>query len=623
MVQQISPEEWAKLFGPKNTENGNGSVNSSSPKLAINSEGEVIEVEEKPQPDEVEGELTDEELELIAQQTTEGYERKFKKESWQTVDIIHLLRHHDKRWSELEDQTRGAGSANWSEMGCYKTSTGTWLCENLIDEARARRTLPGPRLAHKQPSILIITSKGGKGTFLEALPELLPEYTILNIETQAMFYYKNGQMIKLDPKSLKYVPKEFAMPTICIAHYNIFARTNFGKFEEDPETKLPLKIDNKYIFKPWNQADYIIDREWDIVWCDEFHRMKDRNSRWTVNIKKIMAKVARHGSTGTGFINRPDEIWSLLNWLDPERYGSYWAFREEFCEIDDWDGTAKVVGCIPEMRNAFRALVREIGVRRELSQVRPDIKVPLFKPETVELNATQRRMYDAIKMELEAEDQKGTPLYAANVLSMLQRLRQICVGTPEVIEDYYDEILDRRVQKIKLVEPSSKIDRLMEILEELQWDDEKKEQLVVFSNFKDPIDLFIARLDKHNQAVMDMDLPENELYKYIHLDVGDSDVERYRKWHDEFPKKEHRVFMSTLQLGGESINLTPAEHIVFLDRSWSPKDNAQGIGRVRRPGQTGQPVVIHINANNTTDQYIEQVNDIKQGWYNQIFGKEN
>jgi SNF2 family DNA or RNA helicase len=104
--------------------------------------------------------------------------------------------------------------------------------------------------------------------------------------------------------------------------------------------------------------------------------------------------------------------------------------------------------------------------------------------------------------------------------------------------------------------------------------------------------------------------------------VKDSDVERYRKWHDEFPKLEHRVFMSTLQLGGESINLTPARHVIFLDRSWSPKDNAQGIGRIRRPGQEGQPVVIHINANNTTDQYIEQVNDIKQGWYNQIFGDE-
>jgi SNF2 family DNA or RNA helicase len=201
-------------------------------------------------------------------------------------------------------------------------------------------------------------------------------------------------------------------------------------------------------------------------------------------------------------------------------------------------------------------------------------------------------------------------------------LRQICVATPEVVEDYYDPVLERRFQKVRLVEPSSKLDEVMRVLEGLQWDDEKKEPLVIFSNFKDPLELLKARLNKHNTFITENGFHDDMLYKYIHLDVKDSDVERYRKWHDEFPKLEHRVFMSTLQLGGESINLTPARHVIFLDRSWSPKDNAQGIGRIRRPGQEGQPVVIHINANNTTDQYIEQVNDIKQGWYNQIFGDE-
>jgi SNF2 family DNA or RNA helicase len=280
------------------------------------------------------------------------------------------------------------------------------------------------------------------------------------------------------------------------------------------------------------------------------------------------------------------------------------------------------MGCKPEMQDAFRALVRDIGVRRTLDGVMPHIKRPVFVPIDVDLNKEQRRMYDAIRMDLKALDQAGTPLYAANVLTLLQRLRQICVATPEVVEDYYDPVLERRFQKVRLVEPSSKLDEVMRVLEGLQWDDEKKEPLVIFSNFKDPLELLKARLNKHNTFITENGFHDDMLYKYIHLDVKDSDVERYRKWHDEFPKLEHRVFMSTLQLGGESINLTPARHVIFLDRSWSPKDNAQGIGRIRRPGQEGQPVVIHINANNTTDQYIEQVNDIKQGWYNQIFGDE-
>lgn len=619
MVRSMTPDEYNRLFGkPQNQEPSKQIVktipadrpSSNGSDLGVISDA-ILGTPSVPfYAKEAPAELTDEEVAELEQATIEGYNRKFVRTGWQDYDIFHLLRRHD---------TGKKGSANWSEMGCYKTSTGTWLIDRLLQEASIRDKLPGPKLIGA-PSILIITSKGGKGTFLEALPEILPEFTILNIETQAIYYYKNGQMLKLD-KSVKYVPKEFAMPTICLAHYNIFARTNFGKFVIDPETKLPIQLDGKFVFEPWTQADYIIDREWDIVLCDEFHRLKDPDAKWTVNIKKVKSRIARHGMTGTGFINRPDEIWSLLNWLDKETYGSYWDFREEFCEIDDWDGYAKVVGCKSDKKEEFRKLVRDIGVRRTLSEVMPDIKVPLFKPVTVDLNPTQRKMYDQIKMELEAEDQKGTPLYAANVLSMLQRLRQICVGTPDVISDVYDPLLDRRVQKIRLIEPSSKLDALMEILDGLQWDDEMKEPLVVFSNFKDPLDLFKARLDKHNENAIAMGL-DDMVYKYIHLDVGDSDIERYRKWHDEFPKFEYRVFMSTLQLGGESINLTPAHHVVFLDRSWSPKDNAQGIGRIRRPGQTGQPVVIHINAANTTDQYIERVNMTKHGWFHEIFGEE-
>lgn len=865
MVKSMTPEEYARLFGQKSNSASNG--NAPVPQL-----------------EEGTPELTEDEINLIAEQTLAGYDKKFIRESWQDNDIVHLLEHFDRR---IEDGVEAPGLANFSEMGCYKTSTGLWLADELLNQPKERNPLSAPKLQREKfPSILIISSKGGKGTFLEALPEILPDWTIINVETQALFYYKDGHMLKLS-KDVKFVPKEFGMPTICLAHYPIFARSNYGKFETD-DKGLPLQLEGKFLFKEWLQADYIANREWDVVWCDEFHRLKDKDSKWTVNIKKIPAKVAKHGSTGTGFINRPDEIWSLLNWLDPEEYPSYWAFYEEFCntpdapiwmsdlsfkplgeiqvgdkvvgwsrdikdgnwtragerilkesevlaikrsirpvvkvtmksgriikctpdhlwlsarshgncedfytdvlgsrtgvnqipqlirvidptpplvgkqkefaaayigammdgegtwpiiaqskthnpevharigemldtlgfnwnyeykdsdeckfringlngkvgipgnirnlaarqkatdflnwcnpakrrkivnsvlgkgrwrlpdevvsvesigeqevicmktttgnyvawgyaskncEIDDYDGYAKVTGCKPAKLEEFRRIVREIGVRRTLDEVMPDIKTPIFQPVVVELNATQRKMYNDLKAELEAEDQKGTPLYAANVLSMLQRLRQICVGTPEVIDDYFDADLDRRVQKIKLVEPSSKLDAVMEILEDLQWDDEKKEPLVVFSNFKDPLELFKARLDKHNENAVEMGLADM-VYKYLHLDVGDSDVERYHKWHDEFPKLEYRVFMSTLQLGGESINLTPARHVVFLDRSWSPKDNAQGIGRIRRPGQEGQPVVIHINAVNTTDRYIERVNDVKQGWFAQIFGNE-
>ena len=586
MSKNLTPEQYASFFKHNSTNGDNGHVDDVT----------VINLGIKITPNEPPEEQDVSDLEF------KGYTKKFIEQPWQTEDI-------DKMLSYRADETN-IGTANFSEMGSFKTSTGLWYVDRRIKAA--------PTEAKSEyPSVLIITSKAGKGTFLEAIPEILPEYTLLNIETTSLSLYKNGQMLKIP--GIPHVPEAFAFPCICLAHYDVFSRSNRGKFTEKDDGMIDLENLKE---KDWTQADYIINREWDMVWCDEFHRLKNREAKWTVNIKRIKTKVGRHGSTGTGFINRPDEIWSLLNWLDRKTFGSFWKFRERFCLVDDWDGYAKVVGVNPEHKEEFKQITRTIGVRRTLDETHKDIEAVTFEPYTVELNPVQRKMYNDLKGQLKALDQAGQPLYAANVLSLLQRLRQICVGTPEITEDYFDEILDRRVQKIKLVEPSSKLDQVMNIMEELRWDEDEKEPLVVFSCFKDPLELLKARLDKHNTHVAEMGLPDDFYYRYIHLDVKDKDVERYRKWHDEFPTLKYRVFMSTLQLGGESINLTPARHLVFLDRSWSPKDNAQGIGRIRRPGQKRTPVVIHINAKNTTDQHIEKVNYMKQGWFNEIFKDE-
>jgi SNF2 family DNA or RNA helicase len=498
-------------------------------------------------------------------------------------------------------------SANWSEMGCFKTSTGLWLAQAKVMDI-------------ENPGILIITTNGGKGTYFDMVPRILPEFTLFDVGTKALnIVMPGGKRIKLQDE----FPKEIKVPHVVLSHYQVFARWNKNKTgpcdqcngtgTEKPEgTDFEFPCEKckgiGFIPLPWTMADHVVHHPWDFVIVDEAHRLKGRDNKWTHCIKRVKSPH-KHIMTGTGFINRPDEVWSLLNFLDKTQFGSYNRFVEMFCEIDDYGPYRKIVGVKPEQKDNFRTLVRSWGVRRTLTEVMPHIKEPIFMRYDVELSAIQRRMYNEIKSELKALDKKGEPFHSPNVLSALQRMRQICVATPEVISDKWDEEAGRRVLEIKLTEPSSKLDQLMEIIEELEWDEDDKQQIVVFSNFKDPIELLKARLEK-------ADIP------FLHMDVKDSDEERYKKWHDIFPKKEHKVFLSTLQLGGESINLTSARHVVFLDRSWSPKDNSQGIGRVRRPGQEGQPVVINIEAKGTTDQRLEHVNYVKQGWFNEVFGEE-
>jgi SNF2 family DNA or RNA helicase len=188
------------------------------------------------------------------------------------------------------------------------------------------------------------------------------------------------------------------------------------------------------------------------------------------------------------------------------------------------------------------------------------------------------------------------------------------------VRTYYDEVAERRKQEVRLVEPSSKLDALMELIDGLEWDEDRRDQLVVFSNFRDPIDLACERFKEQrdkNGKLLRREIP------YIRMDQKDNDRTRYEKWAIEFPKKEHQVFICTLQLGSESISLTSATTCVFLDRSWSPKDNEQGVSRVWRPGQEDVANIVHINARDTTDKRIEEANVRKIGWFKEIFGQED
>ena len=409
----------------------------------------------------------------LAELPTDRYEAA----EWQADDLERLVA---RDWS-----------ANFSEMGCYKTTTGLWLAQNKTIDVDS-------------PRILIVTTKGGKGTYFDAVPKSLdPNINTFNIHATKFSEIIFGTEFKLSP--LMFVNKLQSEGGIVLAHYHCF--TNRSKV-------LPI----------------LKDLDWDFVLVDEAHRMKDRKTQWTRNLKKLDVRRGesggefKHVMTGTGFINNPAEIWSLLNFLDRKVFPSYHSFRQYYCDEIIVGGFPKVLGVKPEKVEEFRELRKSVGVRREMAEVHSHIDKPIFTARDVDLNPTQRKMYDEIKSVLFTLDKKGEPIHSPNVLSMLNRLRQICVATPEVIGEYYDKTLERRVLKIRLTEPSSKLDEVMEILEELPWDMDNKAQVVVFSNFKDPLELLKVRLDAQ-------EIP------YMHMTTKHNDKQRYQMWHDEFPEE--------------------------------------------------------------------------------------
>jgi hypothetical protein len=476
--------------------------------------------------------------------------------------------------------------ADWSEMGCYKTTSGIWLAERVIEKIGT---------TNFTPRLLIVTSRNGKGTYYDAVPKTLAlkGWKFFDVNVNGVTERLNDLIInKWEISDFIDMIQEEKEPHVILGHYHCFT--------------------NKSPVRQW-----LARLVYTFMMVDEAHRIKNKDGQWTRHMKRLNVLAGKHVMTGTGFVNSPDEIWSLLNFLDPKTYSSYGAFRRYFCDVIDVGGFSQVIGVKEETKEEFRELVRSLGPRREMRKVHTHIKEPIFSDREVDLNATQRTMYEQLRAELYMLDQKGSTISSPNVLSLLNRLRQVTIATPELQYDYFDEGKQRRVVGVKLVEPSTKLDELEDLLDELRWDDEVKQKVVVFSQFKDPLFLLEARLEARNENRKNKGLKP---IPYIHMQAKHNDDERYEMWHEQWPTDEHQVFMATLDLGGESINLTPGQYCVFLDRSWSPRANNQAIGRVYRPGQTEAAEIIY-NARNTTDQRLIAANVRKNGWFTEIFGE--
>lgn len=59
---------------------------------------------------------------------------------------------------------------------------------------------------------------------------------------------------------------------------------------------------------------------WDCVVADECHQLKERKSQTTQAMNEVNA-LCRIGLTGTAIQNKYEELWTLLNWTNPGRFG--------------------------------------------------------------------------------------------------------------------------------------------------------------------------------------------------------------------------------------------------------------------------------------------------------------
>lgn len=327
-----------------------------------------------------------------------------------------------------------------------------------------------------------------------------------------------------------------------------------------------------------------LNRAWGAVIADECHRLKDPKAKQTRAAWAIARTAARRiGLTGTPVANNPADFWSILHFLDEHEWPARTKFIDRYC-LTAWNafGGVDVVGLRPEMREEFFRVVEPRVLRRVKEVVLPFLPSKVYERRTIELNQKQRRAYNEMRDGLVAEVANGQ-LMAFDTLSQFGRLAQFASAFAELDAD----------GNVRLAEPSSKLDALMELI------DETDEPIVVFAASRQLLELGSARLAKA---------------KIPHGMVTGAVAEADRQWAIEaFQDGQLRVIMLTYGAGAEGITLTRSRLLVRLQRSWSLIENTQAEDRIHRPGaeRHSSLLIVDIMAEDTIDDSQQETMELK------------
>jgi SNF2 family DNA or RNA helicase len=348
--------------------------------------------------------------------------------------------------------------------------------------------------------------------------------------------------------------------------------------------------------------------------ADEVHRAKNKKAQQTQALKRLQTWY-KSGLSGTPADNKPQDLWSILNWLWPNYYTSYWAFVKAYLDYyTDDNGFRKIGGPNPDTIGLLRKEMAPWYVRRRKEDVLPDLPPKYYTRIWVNLGKQQRLAYDEMRTTMMAwvedhreELEKNEPLVANAAIAQLVRLGQFAVGYMRLKLDDDGNIVMKRYKKVdkvtgeieivekpvwEMTEPAAKVDALMDILgDRLEYDTDTGEwggeQIVIFSRYRQAIDLIQQRVEAKG-------IP----YSLFHGSVKGTDREKAKR---DFQSGKSRLFLGTIKAGGVGLTLTAARTIIFIDRDWSPSINLQAEDRLHRIGQKDAVEVIDLMARNTVD----------------------
>ncbi len=330
---------------------------------------------------------------------------------------------------------------------------------------------------------------------------------------------------------------------------------------------------------------------WAGLIVDEAQNLKNPDAGQTRAAKRLRADY-RIALTGTPVENRLEDLWSIMDFLNPGLLGDRAVFRQTLAlpierEADPAATAllrARIGPLILRRLKADRSIIQDLPAKWEYKTYCP-------------LTGEQATLYEAVVRAGMAQVAGKTGMARRGlVLGLLLRLKQIGDHPALFLGD--SSALPGR---------SGKLARLTEMLDEALAAGDKA---LIFTQFATMGHL----LTDHLAATFG----EPPLYLY----GGTPRTERdHMVAAFAAPGGPHLLVLS-IKAGGVGLNLTAANHVFHFDRWWNPAVENQATDRVFRIGQRKTVQVHKLIAAGTLDERIDQLIESKRALAEGVIGTD-
>ncbi|XP_018079243.1 chromodomain-helicase-DNA-binding protein 7 isoform X2 [Xenopus laevis] len=337
---------------------------------------------------------------------------------------------------------------------------------------------------------------------------------------------------------------------------------------------------------------------WRCVVIDEAHRLKNRNCKLLEGLK-MMDLEHKVLLTGTPLQNTVEELFSLLNFLEPDRFPSESNFMQEFGDLKTEEQVQKLQGILKPMM---------------LRRLKEDVEKNLApKEETiieVELTNVQKKYYRAILEKNFAFLSKGGGGSHANVPNLLNTMMELrkCCNHPYLIKGAEEKILEE-FRETHNCDPSDF---------QLQAMTQAAGKLVLIDKLLPKLKAGGHRVLIFSQMVRCLDILEDYLiqrrYPYERIDgrvrgnLRQAAIDRFSK-----PDSDRFVFLLCTRAGGLGINLTAADTCIIFDSDWNPQNDLQAQARCHRIGQSKSVKIYRLITRNSYEREMFDKASLKLG----------